>query len=328
MPYLRPMQTLLSADPAIIHSYLAEQNFLLPKEEVNSAGSAGEGNMNVTLRVTTNQRTFILKQSRPFVAKYPDIPAPIGRIAVERSFLQATLQNDELASRSPAVLHYDAANFAMVLEFLDGARDMSYLYNKDAVFTEEMNRQLGAYLSALHQVPVGDFPENNDLLALNHAHVFDLPFRTDNGFPLNDMLSGLGEVARKYQEDDALRSAAKELGEVYLANGPTLVHGDFYPGSFMERDGNVLVIDGEFAHPGRAEFDVAILQAHLRMAGKSTDGFQDHYKAPTGFDWPLAKRFQGVEIMRRIIGIAQLPLELSLEEREELLATAYKLVLG
>ena len=45
---------------------------------------AGDGNMNCTLRASLGGRTLILKQSRPYVAKYPSIPAPLDR-AIERS---------------------------------------------------------------------------------------------------------------------------------------------------------------------------------------------------------------------------------------------------
>ncbi|MEM6770439.1 MAG: hypothetical protein AAF597_07655, partial [Bacteroidota bacterium] len=111
-----------------IQQYLSEQGLLEAEEAVTEVASAGEGNMNVTLKVTTSQRTIVLKQSRPWVARFPDIPAPIGRIGVEYAYLQATAKVAGLASRQPKVLHYDAENFAMVLEYLDGAKDMSYLY--------------------------------------------------------------------------------------------------------------------------------------------------------------------------------------------------------
>jgi 5-methylthioribose kinase len=46
------------------------------------------------------------------------------------------------------------------------------------------------------------------------------------------------------------------------------------------------------------------------------------------FDAHLAAQITGMEILRRIIGLAQLPLELSLEERKDLLAEAADLVKG
>ena len=56
--------------------YLHEQAWIDSSDAVRDLAPAGEGNMNCTLRVTTNARTFVLKQSRPWVEKYPDIPHP------------------------------------------------------------------------------------------------------------------------------------------------------------------------------------------------------------------------------------------------------------
>lgn len=324
--YLWRMQ--LISDQASAAEYLLTKSLLQYGEIVVDASPAGEGNMNVTLKITTDRRAFILKQSRPFVAKFPSIPAPVGRIAVEKEYLAKTAGEQTIAKHHPAVLHYDAENYVLVMEYLQAAHDLSYLYGKDAKSPSELGQQLGEYLSALHRVPVGDFPANHDLRALNHAHIFDLPFRADNGFPLEDMVPGLGEVAKPYQHDEALRTAAARLGEVYLADGPTLVHGDFYPGSFMERNGNLLVIDGEFAHPGRAEFDLGVLLAHLEMAGLESDAILGNYQRGNEFDEELMHRFRAVEVMRRLIGIAQLPVSLSLEERRNLLAKASDVLLS
>lgn len=321
---------LLTTDsPDLLQRYLEEQNFLNPEETVTEVVSAGEGNMNVALKVMTTERVFVVKQSRPWVARFPDIPAPVGRIGVENAYLQAAGKMENLANRQPKVLLYDAVSYVLILEYLEGAQDMSYLYRAIRPLTMSAINQLADYLSILHTIPVVDFPKNRDLRALNHAHIFDLPFRPDNGFPLDDILPGLGDLAKPYQNDAQLRAAAAKLGEVYLSDGPTLVHGDFYPGSFMQRGADVFVIDGEFAHPGRAEFDVGVMAAHLQLAGLPwTDFVYRHYRKSPDFDHLLIHRFRAVEIMRRLIGIAQLPVELSLEERAGLLAQSREMLVN
>lgn len=320
----------LSEDnPELLQKYLAGRGFLREEEAVTEVALAGEGNMNVTLKVTTSARTFVVKQSRPWVARFPDIPAPVGRIHTEHAYLQATAGTEALANRQTEVLHYDADNYVLILEYLAGAQDMSYLYRAIRPLTMSAINQLADYLSVLHTIPVGNFPANRELRALNHAHIFDLPFRPDNGFALDDVLPGLADLAKPYQNDPVLRAAASKLGEVYLSDGPTLVHGDFYPGSFMQREAEVFVIDGEFAHPGRAEFDVGIMAAHLQLAGLPwTDFVYRHYRKAPDFDHVLIHRFRAVEIMRRLLGIAQLPVELSLEERAGLLAQSREMLVN
>ncbi len=84
---------LLDADnPGELEDYLTAKGWLdAPLEGVERAG---EGNMNLVLRVRTVAgsvigsagRSAIVKQSRDWVEKYPDIAAPGDRIWVEAAF--------------------------------------------------------------------------------------------------------------------------------------------------------------------------------------------------------------------------------------------------
>jgi 5-methylthioribose kinase len=51
------------------------------------------------------------------------------------------------------------------------------------------------------------------------------------------------------------------------------------------------------------------------------------YLANRRFNWNLCYQFAGVEIMRRIIGLAQLPFDLTLQEKEVLLKEAYHYIM-
>jgi len=322
----------LTADtPDTTQRYLNQLGFLLPAERILATTVAGEGNMNLALRVFTDRRHFILKQSRPWIAKFPDLTAPAERILVERDFLIATTENRLLNGHSPELLKADATNFVLLMEDLGEARDLSVIYQEKETLSEQELTDMLRYLSILHQLPAGGFPANRALRQLNHAHIFDLPFRPDNGFPLDALYPGLARVARPFQNDEKLRAVATELGEVYLSDGDHLVHGDFYPGSLMSDKGQVYVIDGEFAHPGRPEFDLGVLMAHLMLAGATTGQMEmisTSYQPPEGFDTALADRFCHVEIIRRLIGIAQLPLTLSLDDRQKMLDAARAALLG
>ena len=101
--------------------------------------------------------------------------------------------------------------------------------------------------------------------------------------------------------------------------GPCLLHGDFYPGSWLEVNDKVYVIDAEFAHPGRPEYDLGVMIAHLHFAGVETaliDRLQKRYEHPADFEPELVDRFAGLELIRRLIGLAQLPLEADLVQRK------------
>lgn len=316
---------LSAGDHAGMSDYLRELGYLFPGESVLMVEPAGEGNMNATLRVVTGRRRFIVKQSRPWVAKFPDLAAPIGRVLIERDFHRAIQRDRMLTARMPEILKSDADNYTIIIEDLGRAADLTAIYAPERSLEADQLGTLLRFISALHALEVVDFPDNLELRQLNHAHIFDLPFRSDNGFPLDALYPGLADTARPFQHDEKLRAAARELGDLYLAEGSCLLHGDYYPGSFLEVEGNIFVIDAEFAHLGRPEFDLGVLMAHLLMSRATEQQLlriDTEYSKPVGFDTELARRFCYVEVMRRLIGIAQLPLSISLEERKALLDRA------
>jgi 5-methylthioribose kinase len=75
--------------PERLEAHLLQRGLLDDGERVRSVSKAGEGNMNLTLRVVTSKRSFVLKQARPWVEKYPQIAAPVDRALVEIAFYEA-----------------------------------------------------------------------------------------------------------------------------------------------------------------------------------------------------------------------------------------------
>ena len=75
-----------ASDLSALNDYLAQGQRLHPGETLLGAEKAGEGNMNCTVRVLTSAGSFILKQSRPWLEKYPHIAAPFDRTLVEARF--------------------------------------------------------------------------------------------------------------------------------------------------------------------------------------------------------------------------------------------------
>jgi len=317
----------IHTDLKIIKEFLLEINFLKESEEILSAEKPGEGNMNVVLRVTTNQRSFIVKQSRPFVQKYQDIPAPEDRIDVEYQFYKA-IESPAITCHIPKVLAYDAKNYVLILEDLGNCEDMSFLYKNRVIETESI-QLLVDILSNIHKSEVSNtYPENKELRALNHQHIFVLPFVTDNGFSLDTIQDGLEAVSQAYKNDEKLKAQITLVGERYLSEGTTLLHGDYYPGSWMTKEDEVYVIDPEFSFKGFAEFDLGVMAAHMVMATGNKlmiSRIKQAYKLK--LDEPLFLQITGIEIMRRLIGLAQLPLERTLEEKKELLEIARLLII-
>jgi 5-methylthioribose kinase len=341
MPHLQqifletyPEAYFLQHDKTTLQAYLSAHRFLQPGEELTDLEKAGEGNMNYVLRAKTNRRSFIVKQSRPWVEKYPQIAAPGRRAGIEGQFYHLIQKDEELQSLMPALLFTDEASNIIILEDLGVAADLTYIYGKEEILPESDLKTLVNLLSALHnrfsRQGSPEYIRNIEMRQLNHEHLFIFPLNENNGMDLDAIQAGLSALAIPYQRDEKYREAVRRLGDIYLADGNTLLHGDYYPGSWLSTATGVKVIDPEFCFFGPAEFEVGVFCAHLLMAQQSIELMQQlfrQYRRPRDFDTALAVSFAGVEIMRRLIGIAQLPLQLTLEEKKALLAAAHTMVL-
>lgn len=312
-----------------------------------SLSKPGEGNMNRVLRANLSDgQSLIFKQSLPYVAKYPDIAAPIERLDTEAEFYAALSSNGELSARVPKILGYDPQHHLLCMQDLDGASDMTSLYQdnqvgqvgQDGENCPEALTDLLLWLSKLHATPLADLDsaqfQNIAMRRLNHQHIFDIPFNANNGIELPTLVA---DFARQHFHDNNTVTAARRLGEIYLGrypddSMPCLLHGDYYPGSWLQHKSHgVMIIDPEFSFIGPAEFDLGVMFAHLMMAGISESSRSQlmlAYTPPKHFNSILAQQFAGVEVTRRLLGIAQLPLQINDNEKCELLMTAHNMLMS
>lgn len=298
----------------------------ISNEMISDLSVPGEGNMNVVLRIQTDKRSFILKQSRPFVQKYPDLPAPLDRIDVEYQFYKET--NHVISDHTAAIINYSLEHHLMMIEDLGACEDMVRIYESRTIERPEVLKLLSILEGVHSRNPSKKYPQNKELRQLNHQHIFQLPFMIDNGFLLDDIQPGLQQLSMQYKQDDHLKSIINQLGEKYLGQGADLIHGDYYPGSWMRANDKIYVIDAEFSFIGFKEFDLGVMVSHLIMA---TGNFEYLNLITSNYqgncDGKLVSQIAGVEIMRRLIGLAQLPLERTLEEKADLLSVARKMIL-
>jgi 5-methylthioribose kinase len=310
-----------------VKTYLQENGIIKSAESVVSAEIAGQGNMNVVIRIRTSTgESYILKQSRPFVEKYPQIAAPEERILSEIAYYEAIKGNKVLEDFSPKILFFDSKNFLMVMSDLGVATDFSTIYsNPEQISTGHLTVLMG-YLSNLHTLHVSNFMPNTAMKILNHEHIFNFPFDENNGFDLDTIQVGMGQIANMYIKDKDLKDEIQQMGQKYLDSGDSLLHGDFYPGSFMNTENGLKVIDPEFSFMGDREFDLGVLKAHLMMSKSSLfENFLEFYTPQV--EEKLMDSYAGIEILRRLLGIAQLPLSLNLEEKSALCVKAKNMIL-
>src|SRR5436190_19748963 len=130
-----------------IQDHLRAVVWMPPAETIQAAERAGEGNMNCTLRIRTDRRSFVLKQSRPWVEKYPHIPAPADRTLIEAQFYKLISEDPALARRMPRLTSVDESARMLMLEDLgEDSRDFTFVYKR----SEE--RRVGKECSARVEV--------------------------------------------------------------------------------------------------------------------------------------------------------------------------------
>lgn len=311
--------------PEVLEAFLRQRGWLSEGETLSGLAPAGEGNMNLALRATIDRRdaaapgaerrSVVVKQSRPWVEKHPTIAAPLDRARVEAAFYQRVSRTDHLSALMPGLIGSDAQACVLVLEDLGEAADFSGLYRGDPIADEELIA-LAGWAARLHRVSCGSADPalaNRAMRRLNHAHIFELPVSGGLDLPLDTWEPGLAEAAAALRADGDFVAAVHRWGRRYLEDGPCLLHGDYYPGSWLRTAEGPRVIDPEFCFFGDPAFDSAVALAHLALAGaplKSAHLWLEAYREAGGP--PLAgdalAGYAGTEVMRRLIGVAQLPL--------------------
>ena len=323
----------LNSSLAELKNIIVKNDLMHEKDQILNIESPGTGNMNVVLRVITQKGSFILKQSRNYVNKYPQIPAPIDRIDIEAQFYQL-IHTSSCSRYLPRLLRYDQTNKIIFLEDLGKSSNYQVLYQNNIDLSKKDYVAILYFLHQLHNTSFGEsessqFPKNLALRRLNHEHLFLYPYSEKNNFDLNDIKPGLQRLAQKIRQDTRLKNAAIQLGKKYLSQGTSLLHGDYYPGSWLKTKTGLRIIDPEFCFFGPKEYDLGVLRAHLKMAKQPISyliDFWKHYPA-SDVNSSLVDQFEGMELIRRIIGLAQLPLSLSLEEMKTSLQEGKRLLM-
>lgn len=308
---------------SLVESLLQRLGWIDADEFVTSAEKAGEGNMNLTLRVRTSRRSLILKQARPWVEKYDHIAAPWDRVLAEAAFYERVSRESGLAGLMPLLLGADAETRILLLEDLTPSTDMTDLYC-GAPLEPSTIEPLAAFLNRLHGRTLGESNprfRNVEMRQLNHAHIFELPLTGDLDLPLDNYEPGLNAAAEELKRDSAFAARVRETGERYLADGACLVHGDYFPGSWLRTEAGPKIIDPEFCFPGDPEFDLGVAVAHFALARRPVDEARKFVRLAAGPECESRwiARYASAEVMRRLIGVAQLPIEPTEGWRTEML---------
>jgi aminoglycoside phosphotransferase (APT) family kinase protein len=171
-----------------------------------------------------------------------------------------------LGIRAPRVRFLDPEVSCVVLDHVEGAPDFARAH------LSEMLEQMAEELARIHSVPVT--PELSFLRLRDHSFAWDFgrtPERLDTTL-----------------DEPRLRAELSRLWPWERHNPDVLLHGDFWPGNLLFRDGQLAaVIDWEESELGDPLADIAVTRLELLWAfGDDAAGeLTERYAARRTIDW-------------------------------------------
>ncbi|MGI9591526.1 MAG: hypothetical protein ACR2P8_09165 [Myxococcota bacterium] len=312
------MEEQLALTAGNLPDYLKNKGFLTLDEPV-SVEKVGDGNINWVRRVRAGAESWVVKQARPALERFPEYRASTERIVFEARFYQTVAPFDD-AQVCPRVVRFDPEQRVLVLEDLGDVERLDAALARGAEVLAAATR-LARLLGTVHRGSAdGALAEqfaNDEMRRLHGDHIFHLPYR-DNDFPLSTRVAAR---AAELRADTALVATIDAAYARYLEPRGCLLHGDVQPANVLLPAAGPKLLDAEIAHVGDPAFDVGQLLGHLLLpaaargepaaAGPALAATWQAYAvawdgAPP-FPLGEAARYGGIELLRRTIGAARVP---------------------
>jgi 5-methylthioribose kinase len=302
----------------------------------------GDGNLNRVFRVSSATSSVIVKQALPYL-KVAGRQWLLTRERAHIEADALAVHGQLAPALVPRVLHFDQALSAIVFEDLRDYRSWRDLL-VDSQPSPGAAEQAGRYCADVLlgtsdlAVPLRQRDSlrrrftYSELCWLTEDLVFTAPYVDSPSNRYDEALTGLAEEIRG---DLGLRLAVAELRAAFITRADALVHGDLHSGSVLIRGDEVRIIDQEFAFFGPFGFDPGLLLANLalshiaheaagdvgfsRLVASYARAYWDAFADQCGQLWRQdpaeltgflgavladAARFAGVEMIRRIVGLA------------------------
>ncbi len=282
---------------------------------------AGDGNINWVRRATVGgswPRSYIVKQARPALERFPQYQAPTERMLCEARYLEQVAAFDS-EGVCPRVHHFDEANRVLVLEDLGAAERLDHALARGADASAAL-LTLCRFLARVHRETRGDTSlierfANEPMQRLHGDHIFALPYQ-ENDFALPPRTAARAALLRA---DGALHAHAQRFYRRYLTPTGALIHGDVQAGNILLPAGGVKLLDAEISHVGDPAFDIGMLLAHALIpaaaAGRAASAtsvlvgcwraYAEAHGAKALPSQAEALGYAGLELLRRTIGAAR-----------------------
>ena len=228
----------------------------------------GGGVSNIVLRVETNGRAMVLKQSRPQLRTRDAWFSDLDRVYREQEVMQA-LYPLLPADTVPEVLFVDRPNYVFVMSHAPaGARVW-----KETLLAGEIDLALGQKVGAV--------------LGLIHEHTF-VDHRAVEPFSDHTVYVQLrvDPFYRRVQERrPEVAKAIEPIIERMLTIKEAICHGDYTPKNILVHDQGFTLVDYETAHFGDPTMDLGLCLAHIILKAVRRPALLVEYFALTRAFW-------------------------------------------
>lgn len=306
------------------------------------AKDVSDGNINRVFRVFGDRSSVIVKQALPYLRVAGRAwPLTRHRIITENSAYN--IHNSLVPRVMPAILNFDQEMSTIVMEDLQGFLPWreSLLLNQDG---SHVPRVVAQYCSeilirtsnlVLDESKHREIKEKfyyTELCLVTEELFFTAPYMENKS---NRFDSELQSLVEELQSDEVLRASASEMRTIFKTKDQALIHGDLHSGSVMVSEDQVRIIDLEFAFYGPFGFDLGVLFANLALSRLAHEALGNSEYALTidsyakeiwvtfianlkllssKYSFDVSEflqsmehdmhRFAGMEMIRRIIGLA------------------------
>jgi 5-methylthioribose kinase len=203
------------------------------------------GVSNVVLRVTTPERSFIVKQSRPQLRTRDAWFSDLDRVYREQQVIEAL--HPLLPHIVPQVLFADRADYVFAMSAAPASARVwkSLLLAGEADLA--LGVRIGTVLGRMHQATA----ENTSLVEPFRDHTVFVQLRVDPFY-------------RRIQERrPEVAAPVEQLVQEMLALKEALCHGDYTPKNLLVDGASLTLVDYETAHFGDPTMDLGLFLCHL-----------------------------------------------------------------
>lgn len=301
-----------------------------------------DGNLNVVFRVFGPSGSVIVKQALPYLRVAGESwPLTRHRARIEADAI--AIHDKLMPNVMPELIHFDDAMSVLVLEDLSGHltwREALIAGRPADGAAETVGEYTASVILGTSDLLLPSRERRSlrrgfvysELCLVTEDLIFTAPYQDAESNRYDEAIAPLVEQLHR---DRTLRAAAAELRFAFKTRDEALIHGDLHSGSVMIAPDDHRVIDLEFAFFGPFGFDPGILLANLALSrlAHEAQGNHDYCRTIDGYAaayWAAlsehtrrlwdpsepwyhrflqhvlgdAARFAGMEMIRRIVGLA------------------------